>query len=162
MSLARLLVEIDHEPARKKLTRLQGKFANFKPVMEGPVRELVRKALIQQFRTRGGYGGKKWAPLKQSTIERKRDLGVLSLGPLKRTRRLYLAATSRDHPDQEVRVGKDGFFFRINLPYGILHQVGSPGGRMPAREVVPDPMPEEFMQELRKSIRGYLVAVEFE
>jgi hypothetical protein len=46
--------------------------------------------------------------------------------------------------------------FIVDVPYAYRHQEGQPG-RMPAREVIPDPMPPSFIAALRRVVSGALV-----
>ena len=42
--------------------------ANLQPVFRGPVEDLVREYLVEQFATEGGAGGTKWAPHAPATL----------------------------------------------------------------------------------------------
>jgi hypothetical protein len=162
-----LRVTIDDSRAERRFARLEHRFSNYLPVMRGPVRQLVRRAIIQQYRTRGNYGGEKWVELAESTIRRKQAAGGYSLGPLKFTRGLYESLTVLDHPERREVISKRGYRLRslrrsrAGFPIGAAHQTGTEDGHVPRRQVIPDPMPASFMRELRSIIRGYLIEVKF-
>lgn len=158
-----LRVELHDSRAERKFARLNHLFANFRPVMAGPVRTLVRKAVIEQFRTRGRWGGSEWQELAESTIARKRAAGVLRKGPLKFTSKLYASLTVIGHPLRRERITKQGYTLRSmrrsrkGFPIGAAHQTGTSDGHVPQREIFPQPMPASFIRELRSVVRGYLV-----
>lgn len=145
----------------RKLARIRGRFANYRPVFEGPVLDLLRDFFRQQFRTRGRHGGTPWARLKRSTLAIKRRLGFGNKPAMVRTGRLYRAYTQagRVRGRQVIIRAKKGMVFRITLDHGRLHQEGTEN--MVARTVLPDTMPEQFMVQLRNIISGYLVEGQF-
>jgi hypothetical protein len=157
ISGVRVLVQA--EGALKRTRDLQGRFANPEKVIVGPVRELFHRAMKQQYSTRGRWGGKRWANLKPSTVRRKMYEGTYGKGVLRRTDRLFNALTGRDKQDFEVVVNGKHVSFVVKVPYAFRHQQGQPG-RMAARELIPDPMPESFMVALRNRVKGYLVTGE--
>jgi hypothetical protein len=167
-----LRITIDDTRAQNRFARLKNRFANFRPVMEGPVRQLVRRAIIEQFRTRGRWGNTPWPKLADSTIQKKRAAGVLRKGPLKFTSKLYQSLTVIGHPLRREKITKGHYQLRTMrrarsrktgklFPVGAAHQTGTSDGHVPARPIIPDPMPPSFMRELRSILRGHLLDVQF-
>jgi hypothetical protein len=162
-----LRVTIDDTRGQQRIARLKGRFANFRPAMEGPVRELVRRAVIAQFRTEGEWGGRKWPELSEYTLRRKERAGVAHKGILKFSGKLYDSLTVVGHPSRRETITKRGYSLRTlvrskdGFPYGASHQTGASNGRPPERQVIPDPMPPSFMRELRNIVRGHLIEVQF-
>lgn len=154
MSLAPILTTIATGEGERKIARIKGRFANFGPVMQGPVRKLFLVAMRKQFSSRGQYGGTPWPRLTKQTLDRKRRWG-LRLSPLRATDRLYKSLTVRGGPEQQTIITRNSFKFRTLVPYAPVHQTGD--DHTPQRVIIPDPMPAEFMVQLRNIVTGYLV-----
>lgn len=157
MSLTPIRVEIDQTLGEQRIGRIAGRFARMEDVLQGDaVRALIGDAMRQQFATRGRWGGTPWARLKSSTVRRKRLEGTYGKGALRRTDRLYRAATEPgDAPHSRLRLFKNKVRFDITLRYAAAHQRGTK--RMPARQIIPEQMPPEFIGKLRNIVRGYLI-----
>jgi hypothetical protein len=151
-------VRIASGEGEQRIARIRGRFASLQPVMEGPLRELFRQFAIQQWKTRGSYGGSPWAPLKASTIAKKKKEGTYRWGTLKSSKRLYESLAHRDHEDFYMRATNRGVTFGTRVPYAFRHQEGTP--HMVAREIIPEEMPEDFMRKLRNIVTGYIVDAE--
>lgn len=157
MSLVPVNVEIDNTQGEQRIARIRGRFAKPQEALQGDAfRALVADAMRKQFASRGRWGGNQWARLKPATVRRKMMMGVYRKGTLRRTDRLYRAAT---HPgesgDSQIRLFKNKIRFDLRVEYASAHQGGTK--RMVAREIIPDSMPEEFIGKLRNIVRGYLI-----
>lgn len=150
----------------RKWSRLDNLFAAPMRVLEGPVRKLVLDAIEQQFESEGGYGGTPWQELADRTVEERELLGFPPEHPiLRRTDRLFDALQGRMGGAEggEIEVTKNTFTLRtVNIPDAAAHQYGSDHSNLPARPMIPEPMPEKFMRQLRSIIHGYAVGVEFD
>jgi hypothetical protein len=135
--------------------------------MQGPIRDAVRRLIQEQYRTRGEYGGTPWQELSDYTRKRKERAGKLALGPLKFSEKLYQSLTVIGHPDRRETITRMGYHVRTmvrsrtGFPYGASHQTGTEDGHVPARPIIPDPPPPEFMRELRNIAKGYLIEAQF-
>jgi hypothetical protein len=151
------------EEAYRYTKDVLGRWGRYQKVFETRVIPLLAEFFEDQFATEGSAGGEPWEPLKPTTLMRKKQLGFADKGILRRKDKLYDALTSRERgtTGRRIQINQKGLRMIVTLKYGALHQEGSPGGRIPARVLVPDPMPDEFMGKLRKMISGYLLDVGF-
>ena len=147
------------EEAQKFARDALGRFANFAPIMAGPVRRIVRKAIVAQFATRGRFGNYPWPPLAQSTRLLKRKHPQWRQEPMRRTDKLYRSLVYREDAVEEIT--REGYTLRTLVSYAKYHQSDEPRTNGPPRRpVIPDELPEATMTELRNVIRGYIVAGE--
>lgn len=154
-------------PARgTKWARLQNLFANPMLVLKEPVRTLVLDAIKQQFETEGGYGGTPWDQLADRTVA---ERSLLGFGPehpiLRRSDRLFDALQGEmiGGAGGEVVVSKNTFTLKTTgIPDAAAHQFGSEHSNLPARPMIPQPMPASFMRQLRSLIHGYAIGASFE
>lgn len=146
----------------RKWARLENLFAKPMEVLERPVRELVLDAIRQQFETEGAYGGDEWQELAKRTQDERRLLAFPPEHPiLRRTDRLFDALQGRD--GGEVIVTRDTFTLKTTgIPDAAAHQFGSDHSNLPARPMIPQPMPQSFIRELRSIIHGYAIGASFE
>lgn len=150
-----LRVILQAEEATKQARDVLGRFQNFEPVMRGPVRRLVRSAIVQQFRTRGRFGGTPWAPLAESTIKRKRRFGQ-RMEPMRRTDKLYRSLVYRENAVETIKPGL--YELKTLVRYAKYHQSTAPRpSGLPRRPVIPDQLPPSMIEDLRNILKGYLV-----
>ena len=155
-------VEIQEKGPRRSVKDALGRYTKLGPVMRGPVRKLVRHAIVQQFRTSGRYSGRPWPELARSTRRERVRLGYGAGRPmLRREDRLYHSLIRFTHAERQEEITDTGYVLRSLVPYGRFHASGEPRTHLPQRSPIPDPMPESFMVELRKRVKGYIVAGEF-
>lgn len=157
MSLSPIRVEIDRTLGEQKIGRIAGRFARMEDVLRGgAIRSLIGEAMERQFASKGRWGGTPWPRLKSSTVRRKMLDGTYGKGALRRTDKLYLAATNPGHaPYSRLRLFKSKVRFDITLRYAAAHQRGT--SRMEQRQIIPEQMPPEFIDKLRNIVRGYLI-----
>lgn len=163
---------VDDTRAEKKFARIAGKFAKLDVVLRGPVREIIREALEQQFDTEGEYGGTPWEDLAASTQHDRRysRYNIAENHPiLERSGRLRRALTKRGASGAFTEVGKNYLVVGTKgIPYAKAHQRGSDHSNLPARTIVPDSdngqgrFPPSFYRKLRSVVSGYLIGAELE
>jgi hypothetical protein len=157
-------VVVDNTKKNARYVRdLGGRFAEYRPILktQGPVRDLIERAVIENFDTQGRYAGKPWPELAESTLKGRAGKGPI----LFEYGNLWEFIEARF--DVKKRVDFDKRTFKITWDYPIAgyHQRGHEVGdfrartRLPRREIVPNPFPESFVEKLRKIITGYLLTV---
>lgn len=160
MSYVPIRVLLQADGPEQQARDLLGRFANFEPVMRGPVRRLIRKAIVAQFRTRGRFGGTPWDRLAKSTRDYKRKHGEWRQEPMRRTDKLYESLVHNTENTVESFT-KNGYILRTLVSYAKYHQSPEPRtSNLPRRAIIPDTMPDEFMVQLRNLLKNYLVAGE--
>lgn len=148
-------------PGIVKFERLAGRFTNFVPVLGGRVDVLARTLIRRQFQTQGRASGRgQWAAL-QPAYQRRRPFPDRPL--LRQTDALYDALTRRGHPDQTLVLAKDRYSLTVSESAGkvrarfIGHQLGVPQSNVPVRQMIPDPLPTTFIDQLRRAVKAYVV-----
>ena len=142
---------IDDRPAQKVLRDVRGRFVKAGQGTLGPVQKLVRESIEKQFETEGEWGGKAWEPLADTTIRRKVQ-SHHSAGQLLVNSGDMLRALK----DGRARFVGGKVVYQVEDTPAGFHQQGT--SRMPQRQIIPEPMPEEFMSKLRNIITGYVIA----
>lgn len=151
---------LDLTPAITRFERLAGRFSNFVPVMGGRVDVLARRLIKRQFDTEGRASGRgQWAALTEN-YKRRRVFPDRPL--LRQSDGLYDALTKRGHPDQELILEKNRYSLTIDegaetRARFIGHQLGVPAKNLPARQMIPDPLPKTFIQQVRNALQAYIV-----
>lgn len=149
-----------------KLNVIAGRFSNFIPVMGGRVDVAARRLIRRQFDTQGRASGRgSWAPLTER-YEAVREFPNKPL--LRQTDALYRALTKRGDPNQELTLTP--FRYALTVREGaqdsrgrniharfVGHQLGVPRSNLPARQMIPDPLPKTFITELRAIIKAYVL-----
>ena len=136
--------------AQRYVRDVLGRFARLQPVMGGPVRRAVRHAIVEQFRTRGRFGGQPWVPLRPSTIAYKRKHSQWRQEPMRRTDKLYRSLVYRENAVEQIT--KDGYTLRTLVSYAKFN--------FEKRPVIPPKLPESMITDLRNIVRGYIIAGE--
>lgn len=150
---------IDDTGVQRYVRDVRGRFAKMGEVMSKRLRPVFRLAIVKQFATEGAWGGDPWEKLSDSRIAEKEVSGTVDRGILRDTDRLFDAFAEPGSPDFDVVfAGRGQFTYVIGVPYAFRHQEGT--GRLPIRQVVPDPMPDSFIAELRNIVSGYIVGAE--
>jgi len=149
-------VRVNITKAERKLLSLESRFKNLEKLALGPIRALVTRTVQKHWASRGAAFGKPWKPLAASTIERKRRMGTLGLGPLKSTKALFLSLINPRTGTRLRRIA-NGVMLDVfsNDPKAAWHHKGVPG-RLPKRQVFPSPPPPQFVTELRSIVRTFI------
>ena len=122
--MAEIRIKIQDEHVQSALAHLSGKMANLSPVMKIIGEYLVRSTDARFSRQGPAPDGTPWAPLKKSTLARKRSAKILTeSGALRGDIHYMLIGTNG------VSVGTTD-----RVPYAAIHQLG---GRTPARTIRP-------------------------
>lgn len=151
-------VFIDDTGVQRYVRDVRGRFAKMAAVMEERLKPMFREAIIKQFETEGAWGGDPWLALSDETIERKTRKGTLERGIMRDSMRLFEAFSEPDSPDFDVEIKGNTFSYVIRVPYAWRHQEGQE--RLPMRQIIPDPMPESFIAQMRNVISGYILEAE--
>jgi len=151
-------VFIDDTGTQRYVRDVRGRFAKMAAVMEERLKPMFREAIVKQFESEGAWGGDPWTALSDETIKRKTLSGTLDEGILRDSMRLFEAFAEPDSPDFDVEIKGNTFSYVIRVPYAWRHQDGS--DRLPVREIVPDPMPESFIEQMRNVVSGYILEAE--
>jgi hypothetical protein len=151
---------LDITPELIRLNRIAGRFSNFKPVLGGRVDVLARRLIRRQFETEGRAGGQGgWKKLTPTYLARR----VLPGKPiLRQSDGLFEALTQKGHADQQVVLEKDLYSLTIDESADtharfVGHQLGVPRSNLPARQMIPDPLPKNFINEVRQAVKAYVV-----
>jgi hypothetical protein len=159
-----LKVSLDITPALIKFERLAGRFSNFVPVMGGRVDVLARRLIRRMFDTQGRAGGRgQWQALTPNYLRRR----LLPGKPiLRQSDALYEALTQKGNVNQELILEKDRYSLSVSETAGLIrasfvgHQLGVPESNLPARQMIPDPLPQTFINEVRRAVKAYIVTGE--
>jgi hypothetical protein len=138
------------EQVRMNLRRRQRDLADFRPFWPR-LQQMVGDWMRQQFETEGRWGGDPWRPLSGEYLERKQR-EYPGTGILVRTGELRRAAES-------PRIaGASPGGVRIVIPDAVApyHQTGT--RTMPARPIIPSPLPEDARAEMRRAFHAYVRA----
>lgn len=153
-------------PALVRLNIIAGRFSNFIPVMGGRVDVLVRRLIKRQFDTEGRASGRGQWPGLTADYQRVREFPDKPL--LRQTDALYRALTRRGDPNQELTLERDRYALTVREGAQdsrgrsiharfVGHQLGVPRSNLPARQMLPDPLPKTFITELRAAIKAYVL-----
>lgn len=147
-------------PELVKFERLAGRFSDFTPVLGGRVDVLARQLIRRMFETEGRAGGRGgWKGLSPNYLKRR----VLPDRPiLRQSDGLFEALTRRGHPDQEVVLEPEEYSLTIGEgtePHArfIGHQLGIARSSVPQRQMIPDPLPRSFIDDVRRAVKAYVV-----
>lgn len=147
-------------PALIRFERIAGRFSNFKPVLGGRVDVLARQLIRRQFLTQGRASGRgQWARL----TDRYKAVRVLPERPiLRQSEGLFEALTQKGHPDQAVVLERNRYALSIKegaetRARFVGHQLGVPESRVPARQMIPDPLPKTFIADVKRAVKAYIV-----
>jgi hypothetical protein len=155
-----LRTDLNITPALVKFQRLAGRFTNFRPVLGGRVDVLARRLIRQQFQTQGRASGRGQWPALQPTYLLRRVLPDKPI--LRQSDGLFEALTKKGHPDQEVVLEPNRYSLTIaegadTRARFIGHQLGIPESNVPVRQMIPDPLPKTFIDEVRRAVKSYVV-----
>jgi phage virion morphogenesis protein len=123
--MAEITVKVDDESVQKALAELAGKMADRSPVMK-VIGEYMVRSTEDRFKRQGpAPDGSPWAPLKPSTLKRKKHSKTLTeSGALRGDIHYQLLGANG------VSIGTTG-----RVPYGAIHQLG---GRTAPRVILPN------------------------
>lgn len=151
-----LRFEIEAAGVIRRYTDIIKRLLNMQPVLDFRVIQLAQEMFKDQFETEGASA---WAPLSEGYRARKeRDRPGKTI--LRYDDLMFAALTQNLGADSVFTQRAGGTsVLDINVDpdigYWIFHQLGT--DTMPARELLPDPLPPEFLSELKRVVRAYIV-----
>lgn len=127
-------------PALSLLEKMSKKAANLRPVLDGPVANSIHAFFEKRFATEGAYGGQKWAPLAEKTLQWRALNNRSAMPILQFTRELWSSLVKRSSPLGYRIADDDSLLLGSSVQAAEKHQLGT--DRVPARPIVPDVIPE--------------------
>jgi phage gpG-like protein len=155
-----LALVLDANVAQVQFAIRAGRFENYAPVLNGSVLTTLRRMEEIHFDSEGGVFGGKWPPLAPGTLLAKERKGYGSNPILTRTGKLRNSLTKRGKKNGSiVKTTPFSILFGTSVPYAVYHQQpdGPAKGIIPLRQLIPDPLPDAVLEELRENVRDYLV-----
>lgn len=154
------VVVVGGKKVERRLRGIGARAQDLRPVLRAEVEPDIERFYERQFQTEGTEGGTPWKPLSAKTIlaRRRAPVGRALAGfsaVLRDRLRLYRSLTQ---PGPEaIRVFKRRSVERGTIvPYAAAHD--SPKkGRLPKREIAPDPMPKKYSDRFANRILRYIV-----
>lgn len=161
------------------LTNLSKKAEDISPVLAGPINASIDDLFREQFDSEGALGGQKWAALSPATLFFRSQRGRGRGGILRDSNRLWASLTKFGTGPDAIKVITAKSISRgTRVPYARFHQtgfvsrtfvvadkVGQPvplfrktPKTIPARPIVPDPIPATFVHKWEKLITEFLSA----
>lgn len=151
-------------PAIRQLHELPGRLRDLRPLAEHAIIPAALEMLRRHWDSKGAAFGHPWAALAPSTIESRIRKGTAAKGPLRDTDNLFLAlfrAVASTHRVQatasgvRVSLGLDSSARAIDRLKALWHQRGT--AKMPARQIIPEPLPRSFRDLVRTLTRDWLL-----
>lgn len=155
-----LAVALDATEAQIQFALMAGRFEDYRPVLGGSVLATLREMEKLQFATEGSVFGDAWPGLAPSTIRQRERAGYGGANPIMiRTSRLLQSLSQRSTVDSIVKVDRFSMLFGTKVPYADFHQqtTGPGTGHIPERQIIPDPLPNEVLSQIRENVRNYLI-----
>lgn len=155
-----LRTDLEITPALIKFQRIAGRFSDFRPVLGGRVDVLARGLIRRQFLTQGRASGRGQWPALQPTYKLRRVLPDKPI--LRQSEGLFEALTKKGHQDQKVVLETNRYSLTLSeeadtYPRFIGHQLGIEKSGVPVRQMIPDPPPKTFIDEVRRAAKAYVV-----
>lgn len=156
---------------------VQGRADDLRPVLAGPVNQLIDELYIKQFATEGAYGGTAWRALSPVTVLARQNRGVGRGGILRSTGRLWASLTKGGNgPDAIKVIDKLSITRGTSVPYARYHQTGwvsrtfivldrqgqviplyrKVPKRIPARPITPNPLPEDIRRRIETALKNFI------
>lgn len=153
----RLAVEVVGTRRTEALLRSASKAAkDLRPAFGEINARVVEPFFRRQFDTAGEAGGQRWAPLRPSTRARRLRRGgnrggldrpLWDMGELR-------ASLVKTGPRSIRRITRTEYERGTAVPYAAVHQRGT--GRIPARPIVPDPLPEDVLRQIEGVVADHV------
>lgn len=149
------------------------------PVLEGPINKSVDTLFLRQFASEGSYGGTRWAPDAPVTVKLRGRRGHGRGGVLRDTNVLWASLTKLGLGPNAVRLVTPHSLTRgTSVKYARYHQTGyvaktfvvidrhgnpvplyrKTPKRIPARPILPDPIPNALVNTWAKTISDFIVS----
>jgi hypothetical protein len=150
-------------PALAQLRGLSARLRDLRPLAEQSIVPAAIAMLRRHWDSKGAAFGHAWAPLAPSTMAARIRKGTAAKGPLRDTDSLFLALFRSVSSPNSVRSINGGVRVALGLDEGVdpidrakarWHQKGT--ARMPARQVIPSPLPRSFRDLVRALAIDYV------
>ncbi len=157
-----ITVAVDYSPrlsrGEQNLLALPNRLANLRPVMIGAIAPAANRMLIRHWESKGAAFGHSWAPWAESTLRKRLAKGNAEKGILRDTDHLFKTIIRARSGDDRLKVIKGGLRLQLNTREfkAVYHQVGTQ--YMPERQVIPDPLPQSFTNEVRTILRKFILS----
>lgn len=157
-----ITVAVDYNPrltrGEQNLLALPNRLANLRPVMVGAIAPAANRMLIRHWESKGAAFGRRWAPWAPSTLRKRLAKGNVEKGILRDTDHLFKTLIRARSGDDRLKVIKGGLRLQLNTreAKALYHQVGTQF--MPERQVIPDPLPRSFKQEVNAILRKFVLS----
>lgn len=152
-------VSVEPQEAVALIGKVRRRAEDLSPLFRKKFLPRFRKMERDLFSSEGAGATPKWKPLRLSTLRQKRRLGYGRKSIMRRTDRLFFSLT-RNHPEATFEVTRFGVKMGTEVPYARFHQYAGRRGRLPRRQVIPDPLPRGFLNDLREFLAEYLEGLE--
>lgn len=147
------------------LDALQRRTDDLRPLFAGSIDRSVTKLFERQFASEGAWGGVKWAQHRALTRTLRARPGHGRGGILRDTNRLWASFVKSGGPESVRRITASEYVRGSSVPYARAHQRGFPavvfgrrtGRRVPARPIVPNPVPREVVATWERLVRDYVL-----
>lgn len=153
----RVAVEFDVTLTRfeRRVAELPERLRNLEPLMREGIAPATEKMLRRHWDSKGAAFRRKWAELAPATILKRERHGTLSKGILRDTDHLFRQVFRAAGAGQiRARSHSVQLIVSVKEKKAMLHQHGTE--HMPARQVIPDPLPSGFRQLVTRMVRNYL------
>lgn len=168
--MLRLNVAVYLTPAVAALERAKTVLSDLSEFWADKVEPDVTLKLQQQFATSGAAGGVPWAPLRPATLDAKARANRAGMGILRFYDVLYQAYTMPGGVGSIRLIDPQSYTRGVSggtVPYAQFHQTGWVATRwghvvfhvprqVPARPVIPDPVPDAWLADWSTMLTAYL------
>lgn len=143
--------------AEQQLMQLPNRLQNLRPFMKQTVAPRVEAMLLRHWNSKGRAFGHPWAEWAAATLAKRTRKGNVSKGILRDTDHLFKALFRARSADSRLRSVPGGLRLALNtgVRYAIFHQLGTEV--MPARQVIPDPLPPTFIRSIRALLKEFIL-----
>jgi len=147
--------DINLTRTEKKIAELPNRLRDLRPLMEDGIRPATDAMLRRHWESKGAAFRHKWAGLAPETIRKRLRHGTLSKGILRDSdhlfREIFRAAGAGRVVARSDRITLE---VSVKEKKAMLHQRGTL--HMPARQVIPEPLPTTFRRLVTRMVREYL------
>jgi len=171
-------VQINTAGARSVLLNVQRGLQDLSLVFAGPINKSVDTVFRRQFDSQGGFGGTPWRPLHPVTLRLRQRPGHGRGGILRDTNRTWASLTKSGLGPDAIKVVTPTSLERgTTVPHAGYHHTGFKSKyfvvvdknglpvpikrarpkTIPARPLVPDPMPAEVVSTWEKILVNWLI-----
>jgi hypothetical protein len=143
--------------AEQQIMQLPNRLANLRPLMQRVIAPATDSMLLKHWNSKGRAFGHAWEDWAASTLAKRTRKGNVSKGILRDSDHLFKTIFRARSADSRLRSVPGGIRLSLNtgVRYAIFHQLGTEN--MPARQVIPDPLPPSFVRRVRALIKDFIL-----